>query len=137
MTVLLNRAYAGFAAGTVVQLSAELEATLIAQNIASNSLLTLTAGAQSNLLGSDFALIGISGTVVIPAAAASVTIANPRINLGSKVFATISQAVADTTLTSVVRVLVVPGVLGAPGVLTIFGNAASTAAVAVSYLIVA
>jgi hypothetical protein len=141
MTVLLNRAYGGFPAGAIVQLAAELEVALIAQNIASNSAAALTPGAQSNLLGSDFALIGISGSVAIPAAAASVVVANPRITAGSKVFATVSQTAADGTLTNIVRVAIVPttvvGGVTLPGTVTIFGNAAATAQVQVSYLIVA
>jgi hypothetical protein len=131
MAVLLSRAYAGFAAGTVVQLSAELEASLIVQGFATNSVAPLTAGNQSNTLGSDFALIGISGTIAVPAGQGSPTIFNPRITPASKVFVQITQAAADATFTAISRVAV------SAGSAQIFGNANATAITQLSYLIVA
>jgi len=48
MAVLLNKAYAGNAAGTIREFSAELEAALIAQGLASASVVgSVTVGAQT------------------------------------------------------------------------------------------
>lgn len=128
MTVTLNRSYQGLPAGTVTEFSAELEAALIAQGLASNGG-TLTAGALSNT-ANGLKVVGFAGTAVIAAAASSVVISNPAITANSKAFAQVAQAAADATLTSVLRVSC------AAGAVTITGNAAATAATEVSYLIV-
>lgn len=131
MTVLLNRAYGGLAAGAVVTLSAELEAALVGQGFASTSAAALTAGAAGNQLTSDFPIQGTAGVAAIAAGAASVVISNPRFTANHKGFAVVAQAAADATLTSILRVS-----MGA-GTLTITGNANATAITAVSFLVVA
>jgi len=114
MAVLLNRAYANYPANAVVELSAELEANLIAQGLAARALATaITTGAQTT---SAFA-----GTAAIAIGAASVVITNPNITENSKVWACVNQAAADSTLLRVERI--VP----AAGLVTIYGTAAATA----------
>lgn len=132
MTVTISslRPYQGYAAGSVVDLPAELEAALIAQGLAVNGG-TLTSGAQSPTVTGNQSIPILSGIVVIPAAGTSVTVNNATITATSKAVAAISQASADATLTSLVRVNCTAGVL------TITGNAASTAAVRVSYVVLA
>jgi len=122
MAVLLNKAYAGSAAGSIREYSAELEAALIAQGIATASTVaSITTGAQTSDTW--------SGTAAIPIAAASVVITNALIKANSKVFAVVSQAAADSTLLRVERI--VP----ADGSVTIYGTAAATAITLVDWAI--
>lgn len=122
MAVLLNRAYAGFASGSTVEFSAELEAALIAQGLASaGTLANIATGAQTSNT--------FTGTAQIAAAASSVVITNSNINANSKVWAVVSQAAADGTLLRVERV--VP----AAGLVTIYGTAAATATVTIDWAI--
>lgn len=123
MSVLLNRAYSGHAAGTVATLPAQLEAALIAQGIA-------TASSKANVAAGNLVANVAAGTAAIAIGASSVVITSDKITAASKVFATISQAAADGTLTSIQRV--VP----ADGQVTIYGNANATAKVLVDWSII-
>lgn len=128
MSVTLIRPYGGFAAGAVATFSAELEAALVAQGLATSGG-TPTTGSQTTTQSQNPALPVAAGFVYIAAAASSVTISNPNITANSKVLAWIQQSGADGTLTSIVRTN------AAAGVATITGNAAATATVAVGYVI--
>lgn len=121
--VTLNAAYMGYAAGTTVELPASTEASLIASNQA------VDAGNGPPTAG-NVSTLATSGCVGIAAGAGSVTISNPSIKKQSQVYAAISQAAADGTLTSIVRI--VP----ANGSVTIYGNANATAIVAIDWAIV-
>lgn len=128
MSVTLTRAYGGFAAGSVVTLSAELEAALIAQGYGSDGG-TPTTGNQTTTQSQTPDLPVSSGFVYIAAGASSATISNPDITANSKVLAWIQQASADGTLTSI------PRTNAAAGVATVTGNANATATVKVGYVI--
>lgn len=120
-TVLLGKSYKGYAQGTVVQLATQEETALIAQGIATNTAAPVTPGAVTTTAS--------TGRIVIAAGAGSVVLTNPMIDANSKIFASINQAAADGTLTSIQRV--VP----AAGSVTFFGNAAATAAVPIDWLL--
>lgn len=122
MAVLLNRPYLGFTAGSVVELPASTEAAIVAQNIGAVSAAAVTAGALTTQ--------ATTGECAIAAAATSVVITNPNVDITSKIWAQVAQTAADATLTSIVRV--VP----AAGSFTIFGNAAATAATVVNWALV-
>lgn len=128
MTVTLNRAYGGFAAGAVATFPAELEASLIAQKLAINGG-TPTTGNQVTTQAQNQSLPVSTGFVYVAAAASTATITNPNITAQSKVLAVIQQASADSTFTSILRTN------AAAGVATITGNAAATATVQVAYFI--
>lgn len=114
MTVTLNRAYAGYPAGSIVELSTDTESALIAQGLAATALATaITTGAATTF--------AYTGTVAIAAGASSVVVTNPNIDANSRVFAVVSQAAADGTLLRVERI--VP----AAGLVTIYGTANATA----------
>lgn len=114
MTVLLNRAYGGAAAGAILSFTSELEAALIAQGLASASTRALTTtGAQTQN--------ALQGTAAIAAGASSVVITNNLVDANSHVTAKVAQAAADGTLLRVERVLC------AAGSFTIFGTANATA----------
>lgn len=123
MSVLLNRAYSGHAAGTIATLPAQLEAALIAQGIA-------TASSKANVAAGNLVANVAAGTAAIAIGASSVVITSDKITAASKVFATIAQAAADGTLTSIQRI--VP----ADGQVTIYGNANATAKVLVDWSII-
>jgi hypothetical protein len=123
MTVLLNRAYQGYPAGSVAELSTDAESALIAQGLASTALGTAIT------IGSTTANVP-SGTVAIGAAGTSVVITNSLIDANSKVYAIVAQSTADATLTSVVRVVC------GPGNVQIFGNAAATATTYIDWAII-
>lgn len=114
MTVLLNKAYGGSPAGTILSFTSELEAALIAQGLATASTRALTTtGAQtSNTL---------QGTCAAAAAAASVVVTNNLVDANSHVTAKIAQAAADGTALRVERIVC------AAGSFTIFLTAAATA----------
>ncbi len=122
MTILVSRSYAGIASGAVVKLTTNLETALIGQNMAATSAAALTSGAQTINLP--------QASCAIAAAASSVVITNNLVDANTKILAVINQTAADTTLTSIVRI--VP----AAGSFTIFGNAAATAAVVVDWSII-
>lgn len=114
MTILLNRAYGGYLAGTVVTLPASTESALIAQGLAvASTAASTTVGAAT--------INAVSGQAAIAAAASSVVITNNLVDASSVVFAVVSQAAADGTLLRVERV--VP----AAGSFTIYGTANATA----------
>lgn len=120
MTVSLNRAYQGVPAGQIVSFTTEVEAALIAQNLAAASTRALTtAGAQTQN--------SLAGTVIFAAAATSVVVTNSLVDANSHVTAKIAQSGADGTFTFVARVLC------AAGSFTIFANAAATAATLVDW----
>lgn len=121
MTVLLNRAYAGYASGAVVELEASTEAALIAQGFAVTSSAVPTVGAATANVN--------SGSAAIAVGASSVVITNALVNASSKIWACVGQAAADGTLLRVERV--VP----AAGSFTIFGTANATAATVVDWCI--
>lgn len=114
MTVLLNRAYAGYASGAVVTLDAKTEAALVAQGLATVSAVasTTTGAATANVM---------SGTCAIAAGASSVVITNANITANSTVVAVVAQAAADATLLRVERIVC------AAGSVTIYGTANATA----------
>jgi hypothetical protein len=119
--VLLNRAYGGYASGTVVELPADTEAALIAQGLAVTSAAPATSGAVSTTYN--------SGTVTVAIGASSVVVTNPQCTPSSKVCAYVAQAAADGTLLRVERIVC------AAGSFTIFGTANATAATAIDWLL--
>ena len=123
MAVLLNKAYAGNATGTIREFSAELEAALIAQGIASDSTVaSVTVGAQT--------CNTYTGTAAIAAGASSVVITNELIKENSRVWAVVAQAAADGTLLRVERVA------SAAGSFTIYGTANATATTLIDWAII-
>lgn len=119
--VLLNRPYAGYAAGTIVQLQTSTEAALVAQGLASVSAGPVTPGAVSTT--------ETQGRVGIAAAGTSVVISNPLFTAESKFHAFLSNAAADGTALYITRIT------PANGSVTITLNAAATAAVAVDWML--
>ena len=69
------------------------------------------------------------GKAAFAASGASVVITNPQVNAASSVFVSLTATAADATLTSVVRVA--PG----SGSFTVYGNAAATAAVPFTFIV--
>lgn len=120
MTVSLNRAYAGYAAGSIASFDSPTETALVQQGFGTVTASLPTAGAMTTTQP--------NGRAVIATGTLSVVITNPAITPQSKVSAFINQATADTTLTSVMRV--VPAL----GSFTIYGNANATAPVAVDWV---
>lgn len=123
MTVLLNRAYAGLLAGTVVQLPTNTETAMVAQNLASTS-------APANLTTGPLICNLLSGRVAVAAASASLVVTCDKVDVHSKIIAYVNQATADGTFLRVERV--VP----ANGSFTIYGTAAATATTFVDWAIV-
>lgn len=122
MAVLLARAYGGHAAGTVREFSSELEASLIAQGLATASVVgSITTGAQT--------ANAYSGTVAVPIGSSSVVVTNDIVKANSKVWACVAQAAADGTLLRVERVLC------ADGSFTIYGTANATAVTLIDWAI--
>jgi hypothetical protein len=122
MAVLLLKPYQGYSSGATVELSAELEAALIAQGLASASVVTsVTTGAQT--------FNGWSGTAAIAAGSSSVVITNSLVKANSKVWACVAQAAADGTLLRVERVVC------ADGSVTIYGTANATATTLIDWAI--
>lgn len=123
MAVLLNKAYNGYLAGTVVNLPANVETGLIAQGLASASTRasTTTGAVTANVL---------QGTCAVAAGAASIVITSNKVDANSIVVAYVSQAAADGTFLRVERVL------PAAGSFTIYGTAAATATTLVSWAII-
>jgi hypothetical protein len=122
MAVLLNKAYAGYLAGTVVNLPTNVETALVAQGLASTSTRasTTTGAVTANVL---------QGTCAIAAGASSIVITNDKVDANSIVVAYVSQAAADGTLLRVERVL------PAAGSFTIYGTANATATTLVSWAV--
>ena len=124
MTVLLNRAYAGYLAATTVMLPTNVEAALIAQGLA-------TAAASANITTGAVTANVISGRAAIAAGASSVVITNNLVDANSKVFAVVAQAAADGTLLRVERILC------AAGSFTIYGTANATATTFIDWILIA
>ena len=120
--ILLNRAYGGYAAATIVQLPADTEAALIAQGLASTSAGPVTQGAVTATY--------LTGRVTIAIGAVSIVVTNAACNISSTVLAVVSQAAADGTLLRVERTL------AAAGSFTIYGTAAATAATVVGWILI-
>lgn len=118
--ILLNRSYAGYAAGTIVQLQTAVEAALIAQGLAAASAGPVTPGAVSTT--------EMQGRVGIAAAGASVVVSNPSFTANSLFAAYLSNAAADGTALYVTRIT------PAAGQVTFTLNAAATAAVAIDWM---
>lgn len=116
--ILLSRPYSGYAAGTIVQLSTEREASLIAQGYGTTSAGPVTPGAVTTT--------EVAGRLGIAAAGTSVVLTNPKITAESKFVAYLSNAAADTTATSF-------RITPAAGSVTFTLNAAATAAVAIDW----
>jgi hypothetical protein len=117
--VLLNRAYGGYAAGTIVELAADTESALIAQGLAVTSAGPATSGAVTTS--------ELKGSVTFAAAAASVVVTHASCTAASRVLAYVSQAAADTTLLRIERIVT------AAGSFTLHGTAAATAATVVEW----
>lgn len=123
MAVLLLKSYGGYNSGATVELTAELEASLIAQGLASvATVANVTTGATSTS--------AYSGTVSVPIGAASLVVTNSNVVANSKVYAVVAQATADGTLLRVERIVC------ADGSFTIYGTAAATAATLVDWAII-
>jgi hypothetical protein len=122
MAVRIIDGYLGHAPGTVQQYRSDTEAGLILSNRAVNASGPVTAGNQTTQQN--------QGRAAIAAGQSSVTISCPQIDVGSVVFACVNQAAADTTLTSIVRVVT------AQGSVTLHGNAAATAVTQVMWALV-
>jgi hypothetical protein len=122
MAVLLNKAYAGYLAGTVVNLPTNVETALVAQGLASTSARasTTTGAVTANVL---------QGTCAIAAGSSSIVITNDKVDANSIVVAYVSQAAADGTLLRVERVL------PAAGSFTIYGTANATATTLISWAV--
>ena len=123
MAVTLNKAYGGYLQGTVASFPSSTEAAIVAQGIGATALVTATT---TGAVRSE----QMSGTVAIAAGASSLVVTNPYVDASTVVEAFVSQATADTTLTSVLRVV------SAAGSFTIFGNANATATTLVKWAIV-
>lgn len=122
MAITLLRAYNGSPAGTICELTNELETALIAQGLASTDVVAnVTPGAQTSFM--------YGGTAAAAIGAASVVITNPLLTANSKVWAVVSQAAADGTFLRVERI--VP----AAGSVTIYGTAAATAVTLIDWAI--
>ena len=122
MTVTLNRSYAGYPSGQVVELTTDAETALIAQGLAS------TATAASITVGAATANV-LAGTCAIAAGASSVVITNNLVDANSKVTAVVGQAAADTTLLRVERIVC------SAGFFTLYGTANATATVFVDWAV--
>jgi len=122
MAVLLNRAYQGYLAGTVVNLPTSIESSLVAQGLASASAVasTTTGAVTANVP---------TGICAIAAGSSSVVITNNLVDASTPVWAAVSQASADVTLLRVERILT------AAGSFTIYGTANATATTLVKWSI--
>jgi len=119
--ILLNtsRGYAGYPAGTIVQLQTVEEASVIGQGFATSSVGPVTAG--------NVTTNKIMGRVGIAAAGTQVTVFNPQFTTESKFNSYLSNAAADATAFYVTRMI------PAAGSVTLVLNAAATAAVSVDW----
>lgn len=119
--ILLSKSYAGYAAGTIVQLPTNVESALIAQGFGVNSAGPVTPGAVTTT--------ATSGRLGIAAAGTSVVLTNPSFNTETKFSAYLSNAGADGTALYVTRIT------PAAGSVTFTLNAAATAAVAIDWAV--
>lgn len=121
MTVLLNKAYGGYATGTIVELPADTETALIAQGLAATNAGPSTSGAVSTTYN--------SGSVTVAIGASSIVVTNANCSANSKAIAVVAQAAADGTLLRVERVVC------AAGLFTIYGTANATAATVIDWIL--
>ena len=121
--ILLNRPYLGYLAGTIVQLTTNTEASLIAQGLAVTSAGPVTPGNVN-------CGIAISGRAGIAAAGTSVTVTSSNFTTESKFLAILSNAAADATALYITRIT------PAAGSVTFTLNAAATAAVSIDWSVV-
>lgn len=123
MAVLLSKGYAGYLAGTVVNLPTNVEAALIAQGFAAASTVasTTTGAVTANIY---------AGICAVAAGAGSIVITNSLVDASTKIYAVVSQAAADGTLLRVERIV------AAAGSFTIFGTANATATTLIAWAIV-
>ena len=119
--ILLSRSYAGYAAGTIIQVQTVVESALIAQGLATNSAGPVTPGAVSTT--------ETQGRVGIAAAGTSVVVSNPSFTAESKFAAFLSNAAADGTALYITRIT------PAAGSVTFTLNAAATAAVSIDWML--
>lgn len=122
MTVLLNRAYGGFAKGTVTVFDKPTEDSLVAQGLASVSALAPTTGPTAPQAMKQ-------GRGAIAIGASSLVVNHPECTAQSVVMASVSQAAADATLLRVERIV------ASDGFFTIYGTANATAVVPVSWIL--
>lgn len=118
--ISLSRSYAGYPAGTIVQLQTVIEAALIAQNLATASAGPVTPGNVSTT--------ELQGRAGVAAAGTSVTVSNLLFTTESKFNAWLSNAAADGTALYITRIT------PAAGSVTFTLNAAATAAVAIDWM---
>lgn len=123
MTVLLKAAYAGYLAGTTVELPTNVETALIGQGLASAAL-------TANITTGNVTANVCQGVAAVAAGAASITITNSLVDANTKISAVVSQAAADGTFLRVERIV------AAAGSFTIYGTAAATATTLVDWAIV-
>jgi hypothetical protein len=119
--ILLSKSYAGYAAGTIVQLQTATETALIAQGLGTTSAGPVTAGAVTTT--------DTQGRLGIAAAGTQVILSNAMFTTESKFSAFLSNAAADATAVHITRI--VP----AAGTATFILNAASTGIVAVDWML--
>jgi hypothetical protein len=117
--ILLSKSYGGYASSTIVQLSTNKEAALIAQGVATTSAGPVTPGAVTTT--------EIMGRVGIAAAGTSVVVTNAAFTTESRFSAYLSNAAADGTALYITRIT------PAAGSVTFTLNAAATAAVAIDW----
>ena len=117
--ILISKSYKGYVAGSIVSLSTQEEAALVAQNFATVSAGPVTPGAVSPT--------ATSGRVGIAAAGTSVVVSSSAITAESKFVAYLSNAAADGTALYITRIT------PANGSVTFTLNAAATAAVAIDW----
>lgn len=122
MTVLLTRPYAGSPAAAVVSLTTELEAALIAQNLA-------TASTRASTTTGTQVLNALQGTCAAAAAATNVVVTNALVDVNSHVTAVIAQAAADGTALRVERVVC------SAGFFTIYLTAGATATTLIDWVV--
>ena len=118
--ILLNRSYNGYPSGSIVQFQTPLETSLVQQGLATVSVGPVTPGNVSTT--------EMQGRAGIAAAGTNVVISNPSFTAEAKFNAFLSNAAADTTALYVTRI--VPAV----GQVTIYVNAAATAATSVDWM---
>lgn len=120
--ISLHRTYAGYPAGSVIELDATTEAALVAQGYAAVSTAAPSVpGAQSTSAR--------RGSVTIATGAANATVVNSNCVADSRVLAYVSQVAADATLLRVERVVT------GTGTFTVYGTAAAGADTVIDWIL--
>lgn len=119
--ILLSRPYGGYNAGTIVQFSTTIEASLVASGYGTVSAGPVTPGAVSTNQPMGRAGIAAAGT--------SVVVSNPNFTTETKFSACLSNAAADASALYITRIT------PAAGSVTFTLNAAATAAVAIDWAV--